>query len=43
LRLVEACTRRLLGLSVLTQDEMRLIGEPDDKPPIDVCAGVTTE
>jgi hypothetical protein len=36
----EACARRLRGLSVLTRDEMRLVGEPDDEPPIDVCAGV---
>ena len=38
----EACTRRLRGLSLLSRDEMRLIGEPDDEPPIDVCAGATT-
>lgn len=38
--IVEACTWRLRGLSVLTRDEMRLIGEPDDKLSIDVCAGV---
>jgi len=38
--IVEACTRRLRGLTVLTRDEMRLIGKSDDKPPIDVCVGV---
>ena len=38
--LVEACAHRLRGLSVLSRDEMRLVGEPDDRPPIDVCAGI---
>ena len=38
--LVEVCGRQLRGTSVLTRDEMRLIGEPDDKPQIDVCAGI---
>ena len=37
--IVEACARRLRGLSILSRDEMRLIGEPDTKPSIDVCAG----
>jgi hypothetical protein len=38
--LVEVCGRQLRGTSVLTRDEMRLIGEPDDKPQINVCAGI---
>lgn len=38
--LAEVCTRKLRGVSVMTRDEMRLIGEPDDAPPIDVCAGI---
>jgi WD40 repeat protein len=38
--LVEVCGRQLRGASVLTRDEMRLIGEPDDKPQIDVCADI---
>jgi hypothetical protein len=32
---------KLLTLSTLTRDEMRQIGEPDGKPPIDVCAGIS--
>ena len=34
----EVCQRRLLGLTTLTRDEMRLAGYPDDTAPIDVCA-----
>jgi hypothetical protein len=33
----EVCTRRLLGLTTLSRDEMRLAGYPDDMPAIDVC------
>ncbi len=36
----EACTRRLLGLTTLTRNEMRLAGYADDVVPIDVCAGI---
>lgn len=36
----EACRRRLLGLSVMTRDEMRLAGYPEATPAIDVCEGV---
>jgi WD40 repeat protein len=38
--IVEACTRRLGALTLLTRDEMRLIGEPDSRPLIDVCTDV---
>jgi WD40 repeat protein len=38
--IIEACRRRLRGLSVLSLEEMRLIGEPDDKSRIDVCEGI---
>ena len=38
--LVEACTRRLRGLSKLSRDDMRLAGYPDQTPEIDVCAGI---
>jgi TIR domain len=38
--LAEVCIHQLRGLSVLTRAEMRLIGEPDDRPQIDVCAGI---
>lgn len=38
--IVEACTRRLRGLSSLRWEEMRLLGEPDAEPPIDVCHAV---
>ena len=37
---VEVCTRRLRGLTMLNRDEMRLAGYPDITPQIDVCAGV---
>jgi WD40 repeat protein len=37
---VEACTRRLRGLTKLTRDEMRLAGYPDGMPMIDVCADI---
>jgi WD40 repeat protein len=40
--LADMCGRPLRGVSVMTRDDMRLIGEPDDTPPIDVCAGVVT-
>ena len=36
----EVCHRRLPGLRVMTRDEMRLAGYPEDMPPIDVCEGV---
>jgi WD40 repeat protein len=38
----EVCTRRLhnLGITKLDRDEMRMAGFPDDRPEIDVCAGV---
>jgi WD40 repeat protein len=38
--LIEACGRRLGGLSKLTRHEMRLAGYSDSDPLIDVCAGV---
>jgi len=38
--ITEACTRRLLGLTKLTRDEMRLAGYPDTVPLIEVCVGV---
>lgn len=38
----QAYTRRLLGLSTLTRDEMRFAGYSDDMPQIDVCAGKQT-
>jgi hypothetical protein len=38
--LVEACTRRLRGLTKLSRDEMRVAGYPDSMPEIDVCAGI---
>jgi len=38
--LVEACTRRLRGISKLNREEMRLAGYPDSTPEIDVCAGI---
>jgi WD40 repeat protein len=38
--LVEACTRRLPGLSILTRDEMRLAGYSEETPQKDVCAGL---
>jgi hypothetical protein len=37
---VEACTRRLRGITNLSRDQMRLAGYPDNTPVIDVCAGV---
>ncbi len=41
--LIEACTRRLNGLTMLTRDEMRLAGYPDSVPLIDVCAPGTAD
>jgi WD40 repeat protein len=38
--LVEACRRRLGGLTRLPRNEMRLAGYPDSAPEIDVCEGV---
>jgi WD40 repeat protein len=38
--LIEACTRRLNGLSMLTRHEMRLAGYSDTETLINVCAGV---
>jgi hypothetical protein len=32
------CARRLLGLTKLSRDEMRLAGYADETPEIDVCA-----
>jgi hypothetical protein len=37
--LVETCAHRLLGISKLSRDDMRLLGYPDDQPEIDVCEG----
>jgi hypothetical protein len=37
---VEACARRLRGLTKLGRDEMRIAGYSDNTPEIDVCAGV---
>lgn len=37
--ILEACTRKLRGISTLTRDEMRLASYPDDMAEIDVCAG----
>jgi WD40 repeat protein len=34
----EVCERRLPPQAVLTRDEMRLAGYPDDRPPINVCS-----
>jgi hypothetical protein len=36
----EVCTRRLLGWTQLSRDEMSLAGYPASTPPIDVCAGI---
>jgi WD40 repeat protein len=36
----EVCTRRLLGLTKLSRDEMRVAGYPDSAPEIDVCENV---
>jgi hypothetical protein len=36
----ETCKRRLVGLSKLSRDDMRLLGYSDDVPEIDVCEGV---
>jgi hypothetical protein len=38
--LSETCTHRLLNISKLGRDDMRLLGYPDDQPEIDVCEGV---
>ncbi len=38
--LVETCARRLLGLSKLSRDDMRLLGYSDNQLEIDVCEGV---
>jgi WD40 repeat protein len=38
--LVEACTHRLTGFSILTREEMRLAGYTDATPEKDVCAGI---
>jgi WD40 repeat protein len=38
--LLETCARRLVGLSKLSRDDMRLLGYSDDQPEIDVCEGV---
>jgi WD40 repeat protein len=35
----EVCKRRLLGISKLSRDEMRLAGYPDNTSEIDTCAG----
>jgi hypothetical protein len=39
-RLAQVCLRRLIGLTVLSRDEMRLAGYPDSTPAIDICAGI---
>jgi WD40 repeat protein len=39
-QLVEACARRLRGLSELSRDEMRLAGYPESTPNIDPCEGI---
>jgi hypothetical protein len=31
---------RLVGISKLSRDDMRLLGYSDDQPEIDVCEGV---
>jgi WD40 repeat protein len=36
----EVCKRKLLGLTKLTSDEMRLAGYPESTTEIDVCQGV---
>jgi WD40 repeat protein len=36
----EVCKRRLLGLTTLDRDEMRLAGYSNSAPEIDVCAGL---
>jgi hypothetical protein len=38
--LVETCSRRLLGISKLSRDDMRLLGYEDATPEIDVCESV---
>jgi WD40 repeat protein len=38
--LAETCGRRLLGISTLRRDDMRLLGYSDDQPQIDVCEGI---
>ena len=35
--ITEACLRRLGGLSILSREEMRLVGYPDSISEIDVC------
>jgi WD40 repeat protein len=35
--LVETCKRYLPSASILTRDEMRLLGHPDSQSAIDVC------
>jgi WD40 repeat protein len=37
---IEACTRRLRGLTNLSREEMRLAGYPDSTTEIDVCTGI---
>jgi WD40 repeat protein len=38
--LAETCAHRLVGISKLSRDDMRLLGYSDDQPEIDVCEGV---
>jgi hypothetical protein len=38
--LAETCAHRLVGISKLSRDDMRLLGYSDDVPEIDVCEGV---
>jgi hypothetical protein len=37
---IEACTRRLRGISTLTRYEMSLAGYPEEMPLIDVCKAI---
>jgi hypothetical protein len=38
--LAETCARWLVGISILSRDDMRLLGYSDDQPEIDVCKGI---
>ena len=41
--LAETCARWLVGISILSRDDMRLLGYSDDQPEIDVCARAFNE
>jgi len=37
--MAQVCQQRLVGIGILSRDEMRLAGYSDDMNAIDVCAG----